>query len=371
MHHLTVSKRTTTIPCWKFIVTLSCLYTLLAATVSGEPTIATTTLIVGTKEAPPFAMKRPDGTWYGISIQLWQMIARDLGVTYTFKEMELQGLLKGMRDGTLDAAVAALTITAEREEQMDFTHPFYSTGLGIAVARTNRGSLFQNLRRVFSIQFIEALAGLLLILFAFGALVWLSERKRNPAHFGGGVSQGLWSGFWWAAVTMTTVGYGDKAPVSIRGRILALIWMFAGLITISGFTASITAALTITQLASPINGPEDLSHIWTATVPGSTSADYLREHHLFSRAYRTPLAGLQAVAAGDIDAMVYDAPILRYLAIQSLQGAVTVLPFTFGRQDYGIALRTDSALREPMNRAMLRHLQQPIWPTILQQYIGR
>jgi ABC-type amino acid transport substrate-binding protein len=316
-------------------------------------------------------MKRPDGSWYGISIQLWQMLARDLGLTYTFKEMDLLGLLNGMRDGTLDAAVAALTMTAEREEQMDFTHPFYTTGLGIAVPRTHKGSLFQNLRRVFSVQFIQALAGLLLVLFIFGVLVWLSERKRNPAHFGGSVSQGLWSGFWWAAVTMTTVGYGDKAPISIRGRILALIWMFAGIITISSFTASITAALTITQLASPINGPEDLAHVRTATIPGSTSAEYLRKHHLLSKPYGTPLEGLQAVAAGDIDAMVYDAPLLRYLAIQSLQGAVTVLPFTFERQDYGIALRTNSPLRELMNRAILRHLKLPAWQTLLQQYTGR
>ena len=357
--------------CWKSIATLTCLYTLLASTVWGQSTLPTTTLIVGTKEAPPFAMKLPDGTWYGISIQLWEIIARDLGLTYTFKEMDLQGLLDGVRDGTLDAAVAALTITAKREEQMDFTHAYYGTGLGVAVARTNQGSLWQNLRRVFSLEFLQALAALILVLFIFGALIWLSERKRNPSHFGGGISQGLWSGFWWAAVTMTTVGYGDKAPISIRGRILALIWMFAGIITISSFTASITAALTINQISSPIRGPDDLAHVRIATIPGSTSEKYLQNQHLPSKSYRTPLEGLQAVAAGDIDAMVYDAPMLRYLATKSLQGAVTVLPFTFDPQVYGIALRASSPLRESINQAMLLQLQQPEWQTLLRQYIGR
>src|SRR5262245_4059237 len=37
-------------------------------------------LVIGTKEAPPFAMKAPDGTWTGISIDLWRQIAEKLGV---------------------------------------------------------------------------------------------------------------------------------------------------------------------------------------------------------------------------------------------------------------------------------------------------
>ncbi len=204
---------------------LSLLYVCRAVAQSLTPTGKT--LTVGTKQAPPFAIKRPDGSWHGISIDLWHAIANDLGLTYELHEFDLQGLLSGVQDVSLDLAVAALTITAEREKRMDFSHAFYSTGFGIAIARGPKRGGFGTIRSFLSWKLLQIIGGLALL--GVGALVWLSERKQNPWHFGGGL-QGIWSGFWWSAVTLTTVGYGDKAPQTIRERILALIWMFTGLI---------------------------------------------------------------------------------------------------------------------------------------------
>ena len=44
------------------------------------------TLIVGTKIAPPFAMKADDGSWEGISIELWDEIAKELDLDYEWQE---------------------------------------------------------------------------------------------------------------------------------------------------------------------------------------------------------------------------------------------------------------------------------------------
>jgi len=52
-------------------------------------------LVIGTKETPPFAMKGPDGKWTGISIDLWQDMAKRLKLNYTFQEMDLDHLLAG------------------------------------------------------------------------------------------------------------------------------------------------------------------------------------------------------------------------------------------------------------------------------------
>lgn len=91
-------------------------------------------LKVGVREVPPFVTKASDGDYDGISIRLWREIAYELELDYEFIETDLEGLLGGLREGSLDAAVAALTVTPERELDMDFSHPFYTAGLGIATA---------------------------------------------------------------------------------------------------------------------------------------------------------------------------------------------------------------------------------------------
>lgn len=95
-------------------------------------------------------------------------------------------------------------------------------------------------------------------------------------------------------------------------------------------------------------GPEDLPKVRVGTIAGSTSELYLRDQHISYQSYKTSLDGFRAIASKEIDAMVYDAPILRYLSNTELKGTIKVLPVTFERQDYGIALPDNSSLREPI-----------------------
>src|SRR5262249_10410650 len=94
-------------------------------------------LIVGTKVAPPFAMKTADGSWARIRIHLWRRIAADLHLRYRFEEVSLDELINGTAAHRLDAAIAAITVTATRAESVDFTQPYYATSLGITVRRVS------------------------------------------------------------------------------------------------------------------------------------------------------------------------------------------------------------------------------------------
>lgn len=328
------------------------------------------TLTVGTKVAPPFVMQAGDG-YTGLSINLWQAVAEKLNLKTHYVVRNIGGLLSGVQDGSLDIAVAALTVTAPREAKIDFTYPFYSSGLAIAVPATGGNSIWLTIKRFFSWQFLTAALALAAVLLLAGMLVWLFERRHNAEEFGGGPIAGLANGFWWAAVTMTTVGYGDKSPRTPGGRLVGLIWMFAGVIIISSFTAAIATSLTVGQLSSGIQNVNDLRSARVATVSDSAAAESLTERGIAFGKRDSLADALADLAAGRVDAVVYDAPLLKYRIRTKYAASLNVLPKTFERQDYAFALRQGSPLREPINRAILEYLSGNAWQQQLSRYLGR
>lgn len=327
-------------------------------------------LVVGSKEAPPFVLHEGNGSWSGISIYLWEEIARTLDVEYEIRELSLDALLEGAATGTIDAAVAALTITAERERRMDFTHPFYSTGLAVVARPEGSRSTLGAVRRLLSADFAKTVGALCVLLLAVGVVVWLAERRKNTEEFGGSPVEGIGAGFWWSAVTMTTVGYGDKSPRSLVGRLIGFVWMFAAIIMISSFTAAITSSLTVSRLESAIRSPADLSRVRVGALPGSTSAAYLEREGVTYSGVANADEGIRQVDAGVIDAFVHDEPVLRYTSRRMKPEHAVVLPFTFAPQSYGIALPSGSPLREPINRALLAIVRSDEWQATLDRYLG-
>lgn len=335
----------------------------------AEPQAGTQPLIVGVKPVPPFAMRTGDGDWRGVSVALWQDLADRLGVTYQFREYALEELLSAVASGEVDVGLGAITVTAARERRVDFSQPFFQASLGIAVPVQHRSGLQGFLDALLSRQFLTASGTLLLVLAAVGAVMWLIERRRNP-DFGGRPVHGLGDGLWWSAVTMTTVGYGDKAPRTFLGRAVAVVWMFASIIIIASMTGAIASAFTVSQLESGVQGPADLARHRIATVADSTSERYLREHRIRYQAFATLPEALDAVAAGALDAVVYDAPAMRYRVNDAYGDTIKVLPDDFRPEYYALALPPDSPLREPLNRELIDLVRSSQWEDVLYGFFG-
>jgi ABC-type amino acid transport substrate-binding protein len=338
------------------------------ATPSG-PLSSDKELVIATKEAPPFAMKRQDGTWHGISIDLWRRVADRLGLRYRFSDQPTVGaLVEGTADGSFDAAIAAITVTAGRQRLVDFTQPYYATGLGVAVS-TTESKWVAVLRALLSFGFFQAVVVLLAIAMSVGSVIWLLERRRTE-HFGGGV-KGLGSGVWWSTIAMTQAGAAQNAPTTLPGRIVATGWMIASVIAIAVFTAGITATLTKRELHGAVHGTADLRSVRVGALAGSETVEYLDRQRMPHRGFPSVREGLKALDSGSIDAFVYDKPLLTWLVLQDFSDTLRMLDFSFDNQTYAIALPRGSPLRDKLNLTLLEEIESDWWQHTLFQYLGK
>ena len=323
-------------------------------------------LVVGTVPVAPFIIKNADGTWSGISMDLWKEVARRLHVDYEVRELVATDLKDPAKLADLDVFVS-LNVSAEREAKADLTHAFYSTGLAIGVAPKSDSGVLVTLRQIFTAKFAKLIGALFAVLLAIGVLMWLLERRRNE-QFGGPAARGIGAGMWWSAVTMTTVGYGDKAPVTFLGRILGLVWMFAAIIIIASFTGAISSALTVNQLSMAVSGPGDLPKVKVGTVEPSAGARYLQQRHIAYTGYKDARGMVAGLAKGEVEAVVYEAPILQY-AIKDQPG-LAVLDGTFDNHGYALMLKQGSNLREAIDLAILQFTASDDWSATLARYLG-
>ena len=357
----------------RFLMVLASLAVLFGPTGSSAQSPADQPdreLVVGTRIAPPFSMQTRDGTWEGISIDLWRHLAERQHLRYRIEQRgSVQDLLDAVASGQVDIAAAALTVTADRRKVMDFTQPFFETGLGVAVARSGVTAWLPVLRTFLSFRFFQAVLTLLSIALLVGALIWVFERRENE-HYGGSAFRGFVAGAWWSAVAMTQAGAAQHGPRSTPGRVLAVIWMVASVVTIAVFIAGLTSALTTQRLLGAVRSVNDLREARVGAVAGSSTVGFLTGQRIQFRPYPTATDGLRAVQSGQIDAFVYDRPLLAWM----LQGDFTRLeltPILLGNQDYAMALPLNSTIREALDVEILDILGSEWWEQTRFRYLGR
>lgn len=326
-------------------------------------------LRVGTKLSVPFTINEQD-SWDGVAFTLWQSIADELDVQYSVTSYDsVNELLHAVEVGDVDVGVGSITVNAEREKRVDFSHPYFKTGLGIATIESEGGILVM-LTNLLSTDFFFAVFSLLLVLLLVGIVIWLIERKKNAEQFGGNTLEGVGNGFWWSAVTMTTVGYGDKAPATFLGRIVGVIWMFVSVITISGFTAAIASSITVKNLSNAVDGVDDLYRVRVATVGGSSSESYLQQRGISYKTYPNLNELLNGLANKQLDAVVYDTSLLKYTIKERGYQHITILPENLLPQDYAFAFVDDSEIIEPFNQLLLKNIASKQWQGTINHYFG-
>ena len=309
-----------------------------------------------------------NSTYTGFDIELWEEIAQELELTFTYNETNLKGIFSDLVEGNADVAFSCITVTEEREKMVDFSHHYLDSGLRIMVLNKSKFSLAQSVKSFYSPIVVKSLTYIGLFIIICGHVFWWVERGHK--YISAKYIPGIFQAFWYTLVTMTTVGYGDIVPRSWVGRLMACLVMIIG-IGIFGWTiAQLSSAITLQTLHSDITDHWDLRDRLVATVEGTTSVTALEKLGAVVIPAKSIDQAYEKLLKNEVNAVVFDSPTILYYAKNKGAGKVSVVGPLFDLQYYGFLFPQGSELREPVNRALLKLRTNGIYDKLHSKWFG-
>lgn len=324
-------------------------------------------LVIGIAHFPPLVMEAERG-FEGFDIDIWNEVSGAMGIESTFRLMPFSELLGAVERGEVDAALAGISVTLDREVALDFSHPYMRSGLRI-LTTVDQDPVWMRVVRSFT---TEAGAGIVGYLAAFVLLC--AHILYFAEHGDSGIDDryfpGIFEAVWCVLATITTVGYGDVTPRRWLGRFVSLAVMMIGISLFGIAVAQLSAGLMAERLKSDIGGPNDLSGRVVATVAGTTSTEVAVRYGSRLREVENIEIAYGLLQSGNVDAILFDAaPLMRYALVDGYR-TVTVVGPLVEPQAYGIAFPAGSELREPVNRELLRLEQTGEYDRIHRRWFG-
>ncbi|CAI5790801.1 glutamate receptor ionotropic, NMDA 2D [Podarcis lilfordi] len=326
----------------------------------------------------------------GFCIDILKRLAKTLGFTYDLY-LVTNGkhgkIVNGMWNGMIgevyykraDMAIGSLTINAERAEVIDFSVPFVETGISVMVSRSNgtvspSAFLEPYSPAVWVMMFVMCLTVVAVTVFIFeyfspvGYNRSLSASKRT-----GGSKFTIGKSIWllWALVFNNSVPVEN--PRGTTSKIMVLIWAFFAVIFLASYTANLAAFMIQEEYVDTVSGLSDQKFqkpqhhyppLRFGTVPNGSTEKNIRnnygEMHEYMGKYnqRSVEDALQNLQTGKLDAFIYDAAVLNYMARKE-EGCKLVTIGSgkvFATTGYGIALQKGSKWKRPIDLALLQFL---------------
>ncbi|MFM9194132.1 MAG: transporter substrate-binding domain-containing protein, partial [Planctomycetia bacterium] len=308
----------------------------------------------------------------GTMVEVWRDLARRLGVEWEFvRAANFHSLLEMLPAGEVDVALGPLAITEERERVFDLTHPVFHSGLRVAVRKRSEAGFLTALRSLLSWQLVQLLGTVLLLVLASGHLLWWFEHRGNPESFPRAYPRGVWEAIWWIASTVVVGGCDNKHVASVLGRAIAFAWMVGSIVLLAAFTSVLTATLTAAQVTGAIRGPKDLAGRTVGCQEAAVTVTEVRQRGGTVREFAGFDDALDALAAGEVEAVVGEAQQLMFLLNEARHPGLELVGPMFESFDYGLGLPAGSPFREPLNTAILRMREDDTLDRIREQWLGR
>ncbi|ENP8341730.1 transporter substrate-binding domain-containing protein [Vibrio harveyi] len=352
----------------QFLVITTCLLlSLLTSSSNASP------LKVGTYPCPPFVIGSVDSDLNGLSIELWEQIAKEMNVEFRFENQPLDDLLNAIETEQIDIGVSCISITPERELFADFSHSFYETHLAIAVK--NQGYL-HTLQSIFLNPALWLIVGaIILVAGLVGAFFYALEEGKNEKLYSMKNRSGRWvESFILGLLFITRGPFNYFEFKSLTGRIVTVFIGVFSMLFIASITAVLASKLTLSQGYSQIKGINDLTNVEVGTKTATTSSLLLTSFGIRHKDYADMTALLTALDKGEVEAIVADDVVLKYMIGSSrLSGQfedLEVLPYQLEKQNYGFIITENNRYEEEINRALLQIRESRKWRKTLVDYFA-
>lgn len=328
-------------------------------------------LKISVKSAPPFVIvDNTSGSLSGFSIDLMteliKMMEMPVKVEYKIYP-DLPSHLESVKTGKADLGIAATTITAEREKEMDFSLPFYKTGLSILVSPKAKG---WGISHLFTRNIRLLLLSLVVYILICAILIWFFERG-SPA-FDDRWLYGIAQGIWWTIITMSTVGYGDIVPRKTSSRIMATLIIFSGITFFGLAIASFSSVLTVRSMQSNISSIQDLVGKQVGVVNGTIAQQLISRMPIRQLKADNLNQAIELLVKKDVIAVVHDRPQLQHYIKTKAVERFVLTGGIIEPKYYGITLPIGSPLRKKINLALLRLMEgeDSIYERLLKKWFG-
>ncbi|XP_077990845.1 glutamate receptor ionotropic, kainate 2-like [Glandiceps talaboti] len=294
------------------------------------------------------------------------------------------GMVRQLKDRTVDLAMAPFTISYERQQAIDFTKPYLDLGLTMLLGYEKKEENLFRFAEPFSADLWIAIfvsmvscgvcVSLCSYLSPYGyhgtyiQRVDLSDKTAQATHTMMSLPQAMWFAF----ASWTHQG-AEHSPRCLSGRLMGGIWWLAVTVMIATYTANLAAFLTAARLNSGINSIDDLAaqaEIIYGTVASSQPQSFFEQSD--SDPYRRMWSmmqleesetmvrdssyGINKVRKGGY-AFIWDSAVLEYAASKPPCNIRTVGP-VFAKIGYGIGLQYDSPYTEGFTLEILRLRQE-------------
>lgn len=118
---------------------LSCLLFLSISFLIVSPSQAQKTLKVAVDPTyPPFELQGKSGEPEDFDVDVIKAIAKAANFQIQLQSVPFDGMIPALQARTVDAAIAAMTITAERSKTISFSRPYFKGGVAIITSVNNK-----------------------------------------------------------------------------------------------------------------------------------------------------------------------------------------------------------------------------------------